>query len=130
MPNDSSDFTYVIYPLQSGYCKLPKFNVKLSNSKLLSQNNSTSVDKGLPKEEPDTLGNLETIVQSMIPSQIFIMPQTTCIPTLWAPLFFIKTYLDFSRSLQMFILFSLIILNVINLVIIKTTVKTEVQSLL
>lgn len=86
MPNDSSDFTYVIYPLQSGYCKLPKFHVKLNNDnlKLLSQKKEIthqSIENSLLKEESDTLGNLDLIVQSMIPSQIFIMPQTTCIPT-------------------------------------------------
>ena len=102
LPNDSAKYEYVIYPLQSGFCKLPKFNIKLNNADLLKPNTAgvkespsnqvtfsvTSVDGVSSDASSTSLGNksdggldgqvttagLEHIVQNMIPSQIFIMP--------------------------------------------------------
>ena len=99
MPNDSTDYTFVLYPLQSGYCKLPKFRVKFNNynfktSRLqnglliqqvteLEKSEIISVDKSLSGEESESveLAKIEYVVQSMLPTQIFIMPQTTSIAT-------------------------------------------------
>ena len=83
MPRDSTDYTYVIYPLQSGFCKLPKFQIKLINfdlkqSKPSSDGGPESIVKLISTELSATSSydsdNLDPIVQSMIPSQIFIMP--------------------------------------------------------
>lgn len=93
MPNDSSAFSFVVYPLQSGYCKLPKFHVKLNNfnfktnrtedgskhQQQIVSESSESVEKSLSGEEQESLdsANLDSLVQSMLPTQIFIMPPTT-----------------------------------------------------
>ncbi len=97
MPNSSADYKFVIYPLQSGYCKLPKFRVKLNNfnyrtfrledgqrEKVGGQSSGGQAEKSLSggEEQQVTSENIETagldfIVQSMLPAQIFIMPQTT-----------------------------------------------------
>lgn len=88
MPNDSVDYSYVVYPLQSGYCKLPKFQMKLNNftfktssldSSQLQQNTSlNSPEKSISGGEDNfDLSHLDYVVQSMLPTQIFIMPQTT-----------------------------------------------------
>ena len=98
MPNDKSAFTFVIYPLQSGYCKLPRFHMKLNNfnfkttsqdnnnitlhqQNVSQQPNASAAEKGISGEatENTDLTNLESVVQSMLPTQIFIMPQTTSI---------------------------------------------------
>ena len=74
----------MVYPLQCGFCKLPKFQVKLINFDLKKANSTPdngpeSIAKLISTELSTTSNydadNLDIIVQSMIPSQIFIMPQ-------------------------------------------------------
>ena len=88
MPNDSSNYNFVIYPLQAGYCKLPRFRVKLNNADLKTANtsavplhNETTVlnenEASVELNDSFDLTNLDLIVQSMLPTQIFIMPQTS-----------------------------------------------------
>ena len=75
MPNDSINYSYVVYPLQAGFCKLPKLQIKLNNYdfKALKQNKLAGSEMSLEYESE--FENLDLIIQTMIPSQIFIMPK-------------------------------------------------------
>jgi hypothetical protein len=59
--------------LQTGYCKLPKFHVKINNfeHKIEQTDAKISLNESLESK------NLDLVVQSMLPTQIFIMPQST-----------------------------------------------------
>ena len=96
MPNDSTDYTFSLFPMQAGYSKLPKFNLKLENMPSLANDQS--------KDKPSLISSISTanlqqhqqqhsassgsftsdfsskstefeeIIQSMIPSHLFIFP--------------------------------------------------------
>lgn len=92
MPHDVATYSYVAYPLQAGFCKLPKLQLKLTNYDLKSdqkdEKNQSGAVESLAKlihselnlnESTNSATNninnsLDLIVQSMIPAQIFIMP--------------------------------------------------------
>jgi hypothetical protein len=87
LPNDSSNYSYVVYPLQAGFCKLPKLQIKLNNydfkaikqnKQIVQPNKSDSKLAGsemMSLEYESEFENLDLIIQTMIPSQIFIMPK-------------------------------------------------------
>jgi hypothetical protein len=69
MPYDKYESTYTVYPLQSGYCKLPLFHVKFNNTTNIGENEQ------LDTHLYDNL-DIDTIVQNMLTNEIFIMPKT------------------------------------------------------
>ncbi len=71
MPNSTTNYSYVIYPLQAGYCKLPKLKIKLNNMEISDKKAASDINENFD------LNNLESVVQSMLPTQLFIMPKTT-----------------------------------------------------
>lgn len=88
MANDFIDYSYVVCPLQTGFCKLPNFHVKLNNvvaktSNLITQSPLSTVttantaDINTNELNYDINENIDSIIQNMIPSQIFIFPQKT-----------------------------------------------------
>lgn len=78
MPNNHYDYQYVVQPLQAGYCKLPNFHIKLNNFAF----KSSQADSSKPNNQLasnlsanfDSINSLDSIIQNMIPSQIFIFP--------------------------------------------------------
>ena len=64
LPDGTTDYTYVVYPLQTGYCRLPQLHIKLNNFKAVETDSTPGND----------WNNLDPIIQNMIPNQIFIMP--------------------------------------------------------
>ena len=74
MPNDSTNYSYVVYPLQAGFCKLPKLQIKLNNYDFKALKQPVAGSE-LSLEYESELENLDLIIQTMIPSQIFIMPK-------------------------------------------------------
>ena len=95
LPNDSVDYIFAVYPLQSGYCKLPKFQMKLINFSLKASSienqlqqrtySNSSTEKSISGGELNSpldsfeISHLDHVVQSMLPTQIFIMPQKASI---------------------------------------------------
>jgi hypothetical protein len=81
MPNDHYDYQYVVQPLQAGYCKLPHFHIKLNNyvfkSSLANNQSQNNLTSAQIKTETnfDSINSLDSIIQNMIPSQIFIFPE-------------------------------------------------------
>lgn len=58
MPLDTFDFIYSLYPLQAGYCKLPRLNIKFNqNEELINE-----------------WQNVDDIIQNMITHDLFVMP--------------------------------------------------------
>jgi hypothetical protein len=84
MPNDSVDFKFVLYPLQSGHCKLPKFQIKLNNNssnsndsaKLTNSMAQISIGNNNQSALYDSSDNYEfnSILQNMLPTHLFILP--------------------------------------------------------
>jgi hypothetical protein len=97
MPNDATNFTFSLYPLQVGYCKLPKLSIKFNNLNLKSASDSqnqnitappqpsnqasvptiafsTNTNTVTPNLTNDMANNIDTVINNMLPSQIFIMP--------------------------------------------------------
>ena len=63
MPFDNYDYTYSLYPLQSGHSKLPLFHVKYNINEQLSAEERISLDS-----------SLDSVVQRMITTDLFVMP--------------------------------------------------------
>jgi hypothetical protein len=76
MPNDTKSYTFAIFPLQVGYCKLPSFHAKINTASYKSEQSlsmsGTAVTGGASEE---LNSNLDSIIQNMIPSQIFVFPE-------------------------------------------------------
>ncbi|CAF0724301.1 unnamed protein product [Brachionus calyciflorus] len=69
LPNDFYNFTYLIYPLKIGHCKLPSFHVKV--------NSPIEISDALKKQESqaNSSDSLDTVIENMIPSQLYIFPE-------------------------------------------------------
>lgn len=83
MPNDSANYTFVIYPLQSGYCKLPNLHLKLNNFNFKKVENLSETTVKMNQSQiantpsPDSSNSqefLDSIIQNMIPSGVYIFP--------------------------------------------------------
>ena len=82
MPNDSFEFKYVVYPLQIGYCKLPNFHIKFVNNISPVGQNVEQAQSQTPTGTITTLPqisetSLDSVIQNMIPSQLFVFPEKT-----------------------------------------------------
>ncbi len=87
MANDFKDYSYVVCPLQTGFCKLPNFHIKINNAVAKTSNLVTQPQLSTVTAIPDTDNassnelsydineDLDSIIQNMIPSQIFIFPE-------------------------------------------------------
>jgi hypothetical protein len=58
MPFEAYNFVYSLYPLQAGYCKLPRLHVKFDQ-------NDESINEW---------SNIDDIIQNMLTHDIFVMP--------------------------------------------------------
>ncbi len=96
MPKDSTEYTFSLFPMQAGYSKLPKFNLKLENMPALTSDqsrdkpsliSSISTTNIQQQQQQNSASNgsltsdfasksieFEEIIQSMIPSHLFIFP--------------------------------------------------------
>jgi hypothetical protein len=73
LPQDSEQFKFVLFPLQVGYCKLPQFHLELNNYNVLTGTlNNTNT---LETNPIDSTSYLNSIVQNMLPSQLFVFPE-------------------------------------------------------
>ena len=80
MPNDSVNYTFAMFPLQVGYCKLPNFHAKVNG--FVYKSGTEQKEESPPASGPmmsmtsgETNESLDPVIQNMVPSQIFVFPE-------------------------------------------------------
>lgn len=80
LPNDSINYRVALFPLQVGYCKLPALHAKVNGFVYKSDDAVPNSVGGAPvigsslTDVPDP-GSLDSVIQNMVPAQIFIFPE-------------------------------------------------------
>ena len=75
MPSESVDYSYVLYPLQAGYCKLPALHVKMANYRAAAATAAATAATATAASLESPQDDMDATVRSMLPSQIFIFPE-------------------------------------------------------